>query len=227
MIRKMTGLSFLAALAMSGGVAIAAPITFSTEPGSSDFPTVTVAGTTGQNSLASQPNAGLILTVTANGGSNTISGSNDGGGGFGVLGNGSFDINNRDAGSDESLILSFNQDVFLNGITFKVVAFADAVQLDISSLSISTEAAGNSSFTPTVTGLSTTGNATGPFALSFTDGAFLLGAGETIVIGQGANSNNGILLESITATPIPEPGSLGLTALGAMAFAFRRRKPTA
>lgn len=226
MIRNASVSSYLTALAACAalsGSAVAAPVTFSTQPGSADFPTVTAAGGTGQNSLTSEANAGLTLTVTADGGFNTIAGSNDGGGGFGVTGNGSFDINNRDVDSDESLALSFNQDVYINQITFVVFAFADSTQLDIESLSISTEARGNSTFTPAVTGLSTDGNATGPFEINFAGEDFLLTAGETIVIGQGANSNNGILLDGITVTAVPEPGSMALLALGGLAMVARRR----
>lgn len=208
------------ACALLGGAAVAAPITFSTEPGSTDFPTVTSAGNTGQTSITSVPNDGLTLTVTAMGGLTPprIAGSTDGNDGFGVAGNSSFDIN-----GNETLTLTFNQDVYINQITFDVFSFDDSTQLDIDSLSVSTEARGNSTFTPSVTGLSTEGNASGPFAINFSGEDFLLSAGETVVIGQGANSSNGILLDGITVTPVPEPGAMSLIVLGGLAMIARRR----
>lgn len=223
MIRKLqslVGLAAAAALVSGAGVALGEPVTFSTQPGSPDFPTVTGPGNTGQTTLTSEPRDGLTLTLTAAGGLTPprITGSVDGNDGFGVAGNSSFDIN-----GNESLTLTFNQDVFIQQITFDVFSFDDSVDLEIVSLGVDTEVAGDSTFTPEVEGISTGGNASGPFALNFEDGDFSLSAGQTIVIRQGAGSNNGILLDGVTVSPVPEPGSMALLTLGGLALVTRRR----
>ena len=214
--------AFLAACVMTVGAAtaqaIAAPITFSTQPASTDFPTVTGAGNTGQQSLTSVSRDGLTLTVAASGGLGTIAGSTDGNDGFGVAGNSSYDIN-----SNESLTLTFNETVNIEQITFDVFSFDDEVRIEVPSLSISTTVGGNSSFDPEVEGISTGGNASGPFTVNFAADTFKLNAGETIVISQGAGSANGILLDGITVNPVPEPSSMALVACGLASFICRRR----
>lgn len=222
MIHKLITACGGAAVALVASVsATAAPVTFSTQPGSSDFPTVTAAGNTGATSLTSVPNDGLTLTVTAAGGLSTprIAGSTDGEDGFGVAGNSSYDIN----GSDESLTLTLNQDVYIDQITFDVFGFTDQVSIEIPSLSILTDVNGDTTFDPAVSGMSTGGAASGPFAVNFASEQFLLLAGQTIVIKQGSGSNNGILLDGITVTPVPEPGSMALLACGVVAFVCRHR----
>lgn len=214
----VTAVAATASLAVSGtalgAVFIAEPTTTNA---ATSFPTVTGPGGTTQSSITSVAVDGVTLTLTqAGGNAGGVSGSNDGGGGIGVTGNGSFDIN-----GSESLTLTFNQDVYLDQLSFRVFGFGESVDLSIPSLAIATNVAGNQTFTPAVAGITAPGVANGGFILDFTAETFEISTGDTIVISAGAGS--GILVDSVSVTAVPEPGSLALLGLGAT-FMIRRKR---
>lgn len=191
-----------------------AEIVFTLEPGSPDFPTVTTAGGTGQATLSSEAKDGITLTVTAAGGNGVIAGSFNGDDGFGVAGNGSFDVN-----GNESFSLTFDQDVYIDQLSFDVFSFGESVDVSIPSLSIATNVSGNQTFTPAVSGISAAGNANGDFTLNFDAQAFELSAGDAIIV----TTTSSILVDSVSVTPVPEPGSLALVGCALSLVARRRR----
>lgn len=198
----------------SGAVFIAEPTTTNA---ATSFPTVTGPGGTNESSITSVAVDGVTLTLTeAGGNAGGVSGSNDSGGGIGVTGGGSFNIN-----GSESLTLTFNQDVYLDQLSFAGFSFGESVDIAIPSLSIATNIAGNQVFTTPVAGIVPAANATGDFTLNFTAETFDLSTGDTIVITAGSGSS--ILVDSVSVTAIPEPGSLALLGLGAT-FMIRRKR---
>ena len=133
---------------------------------------------------------------------------------MGVTGNGSFNIN-----GPESLTLTFNQDVYLDQLSFAGFSFGESVDIAITSLSIATNITGNQTFTPAVAGITPAGNANGDFTLNFTAETFEISAGDTVVISTGSS----ILLDSVSVTAVPEPSSMALLVLGA-SFMVRRKR---
>ncbi|MEM6503874.1 MAG: hypothetical protein AAF711_00255 [Planctomycetota bacterium] len=198
-------------LILSG--AAQASIVFTLEPGSPDFPAVTSAGGTGQAALSSETKDGVTLTVTAAGGNGVIAASVNGDDGFGVAGNASFDLN-----GNESFSLTFDQDVFIDQLSFDVFSFGESVDISIPSLAISTNVTGNQTFTPAIAGIAAAGNANGDFTLNFNDQGFELSAGEAIIV----TTTSSILVDSVSVTLVPEPGSLALASCALALFARRR-----
>ncbi|MEM9914100.1 MAG: hypothetical protein AAF911_03985, partial [Planctomycetota bacterium] len=163
-VRSLFSTAFVAAVSLTtadaahGAIFIAEPTTTNA---ATSFPTVTGPGGTSQVSITSEAVDGVTLTLTAAGGNaGGVSGSNDSGGGMGVTGNGSFNIN-----GPESLTLTFNQDVYLDQLSFAGFSFGESVDIAIASLSIATNITGNQTFTPAVAGITPAGNANGDFTL--------------------------------------------------------------
>ena len=192
-----------------------AAIIFVMEPGSPDFPTVLGPGFTSQASISSVAKGGVVVTVAAAGGNaGGIAGSNDGNKGFGVTGNGSFDIN-----ASESFSISFNQDVFIDRLSFDTFSFGESVNVAIPSLSVSFNATGNQAFSPVVSGISAADNANGDFTLNFDANTFELTAGDFIIV----TTNSSILVDEVAVTLVPEPGTVALILGGAGILGVRRR----
>ena len=226
--RPLFGGVFVAATSLVACGAASAAV-FTTVPGSAtqapsplDFPAITSAGNTGQTSLTSDAEDGIQLTVSASGGLGFIAASNNFGGGFGVAGNSSFDISGA-----ESLTLAFDQDIYLDQLSFNAFTETESANIAIASLAIAVNVSGDETITPSVSGVTVSRGDANDITLNFTAETFQLSAGDSIVITQGPGTGTsgtgpGILVDSVSVSAVPEPGSMALLGLGTV-FLIRRK----
>ena len=175
---------------------------------------------------------GVTLTAVALGGdlNTSATGLNL----FGIVGNGAGTISD----SSEVLAVSFSEDVFLEQIDLNQLGNGETATISIPSLSLDFTVlddgtsivltpAGGSAPTTGIAGGATTGGSAD--TVNFTPGSFALAAGSIVNISVlddavAPATDSSVALERITVATVPEPASLVLLGVGALAAVGRSRR---
>ena len=206
------------------GAMSASAATFDFSPGATGFPFNPTGNVNTGVTTFSQPVSGITLTGTANGGNisanNQTTGAGNGNVGLGVVGNGGTAIN---SGGGENLTFTFDMNVLLEEIVIDGHANPESAQVALPGFTFQVVGANtiNGSAPAGTTFLSTSGaDATVEDFVTFGT-PFALSAGQSIVLSN--STSGGYFVQSITASPVPEPSGIVLAAAGLLMF-LRRRK---